>query len=592
MSTPSPMVQPPEGYLPFVEQGFKDPFDPDRPNRMCVCFSDVHFTDNTVGNQSADSVVWENVFIRIMDLCVYKEIEELTLVLVGDVADMIRTSKWTELGVYPWNRTDPRFSDVVKEILDGIIREHAEDPIKSNRPERKQGFFWLLKQLPARLAGYESLAHPVGSRRSRVQRIQTIVLLGNHDKELLADPAVLQSFYEACLGRQLASLTPLYRQWVGAMYFGDAGKFAAPDSVPWLPFYWGDPGFRLFVTHGQWRDDENSRSISSEDAKPGWSVSDGWKPGVWQQLRYAPFTAPCFGDTVAAGLLSGFIYRANKLLEEYGKPKNSQDQDILDPEDAKMLGKVLSELDLYRPTYAAVRRVIELTRKLDRKVREKPGSYQRLGEFRILIEKELNDAIYSWVNLPFIMESASPGRRWLILLARFLLGFSRAWEKVVHRNLGIKLRFLAGLMHTLEWFQRWRKQSPSSDEMAKFPGFLDGYREYGFRIHGEGHTHVPVEEEMYFKTPEKSPNYTYINFGAWRDNLVMKGPADTWVEKSLLRPSKGYRRRGAGRALVVLDLLPTASPSADPTGKKSTHDRRVAYWVEDLMIWGDGLDEL
>ncbi len=78
--------------------------DPNRPNRLCVCISDMHFTDGTVGNQSAEQAVWDAFFKESEATCLARNIEELTLVLDGDVIDMIRASAWAQAGVYPWQR--------------------------------------------------------------------------------------------------------------------------------------------------------------------------------------------------------------------------------------------------------------------------------------------------------------------------------------------------------------------------------------------------------------------------------------------------------------------------------------------------------
>lgn len=86
----------PQDFCLLQEAEFSDPSDEDRPNRLCICLSDVHFTDGTVGNQGADAVIWREVFERIKDLCVGHEIDELTIVLAGDVADMIRSAAWSQ----------------------------------------------------------------------------------------------------------------------------------------------------------------------------------------------------------------------------------------------------------------------------------------------------------------------------------------------------------------------------------------------------------------------------------------------------------------------------------------------------------------
>lgn len=503
--------------------------DENRPNRLCVCLSDLHFTDGTVGNQSAEDVVWKEVFDNIADMCDDKGIKELSIILVGDVADMIRTAKWAENDVYPWQRKHPRFKEILRDIMTGIIAEHAK---------KQTGFFYLLQQLP--------------NKTNCV--VKTLALLGNHDKEIFADDETLKMFYEQCLGQPVKKLSKAYRSWIGKMYFNDERHYTNANSVPRLPFYWGDKGFRLFVTHGQWRDEDNSCRIDGQQNQKGWRVSDGWQLDTWQALDYAPFTQPCFGDTVAAGVLSGFIYRAkNKLSQLKLKETEITSQTY---SEITRLEKILDELDLYRPTYAAVRRIIEETWRLRRK---------SLPNVRIIIEEELLNSIHLWLNWDFTLESATPARRRILRIARPIVDIFKCLGST------ITLVFIYSVMWLLTQLQQGFLHSdvPSHKEMLTFPGFLREYREYGFRIHGEGHTHIPLQAELDFKEPKNKPNYTYINFGTWRDQIVLK-------------QKKGYRRHGFGRSLTILDLAAT----------NDNAKRHFAYWVEDVVHWGDGLDKL
>ncbi|WP_019868103.1 hypothetical protein [Methylovulum miyakonense] len=551
MNTQAPL---PKDFYLLNQPGFADPDDPDRPNRLCICFSDVHFTDGTVGNQSADSVVWENVFNRIQDLCTLHNIQELTLLLVGDVADMIRTAEWSENGVYPWERDDSRFNGILQKIMQGIIDKHSGEP----KPCDKPGFFYWLKKLPQML---EKLNLQV--------KVQTLVLLGNHDKEMFADDATLKMFYEQCLGQPVPELTEAYRRWVGKMYFGDENHYLDDTQhVPWLPFYWADRGFRLFVTHGQWRDQDNSRVIKAQGPLPGWQVSDGWNLDTWRQLKYAPFTAACFGDTVAAGVLSGFIYTTKKKLNALIGPTQSNQQTTPVKVEIERLCKTLDELDLYRPTYAAVGRIIKDTWRLRKKGKEFAG-------IRKIIEDELLNSIHTWLGWDFTLESATPTLKIGLRIAKPIVS--------VMSLLGSTIEL--GFLYLMMWGMTQLKQgvfnfgdAPSYKDMKKFPTFLEAYRDYGFRIHGEGHTHIPLQEELYFKQPDKPEDrksYTYINFGTWRDQIVIA--------------QKGkYRRRGVGRALCVLDLV--SDTSVECIKEKDLNKRGYAYWIEDILTWGDHFD--
>ncbi|ADO48407.1 metallophosphoesterase [[Enterobacter] lignolyticus] len=539
----------PPGFLSLQETSFSDPDDEGRPDRMCVCFSDIHCTDGTAGNQSGEAVVWESLFNRIKEACVQHDIKELYLILGGDVVDMIRSAQWTINGVYPWERSRPEFSVTLRNIMQGIIDKHA---IKPGHHE-PGGFFYWLQQL------YADLPHcRCKGKTSQVTHIQTVVLLGNHDKEILADAETLRLFYTRCLGQQVYPMSAEYRRWVGEMYFADKDRYRDADAMPWLPFYWGDRGFRLFVTHGQWRDADNCRRIPPQAAKAnrGWKVSDGWRPMTWRSLNYSPFTGPCFGDTVAAGALSGFIYRAKQGLHQI--------QDLT-PEEAQImrrLERILDELDLYRPTCAAFTRVIEETWRL----RAMESSPQGARE---AVEKALRDSLYQWLFWDFTLESARPAVRALLKAARLLVRLLRPFD------VRVELGFMYCLMRVLALLQ---DDAPTYREMRRFPAFLQDYRDYGFRLHCEGHTHFPLQEELYFRGEKKRASgkiYSYINFGAWRDQIV------TALKRK-------YRRRGVGRALYVLDLTPDNGGAPD----MPRNERRFSCWVEDTLSWSDDMDRL
>jgi hypothetical protein len=103
--------------------------------------------------------------------------------------------------------------------------------------------------------------------------------------------------------------------------------------------------------------------------------------------------------------------------------------------------------------------------------------------------------------------------------------------------------------------------------MKKFPSFMPVYWHYKFQIHGEGHTHRPLQEEPNIKADHPT---TYINFSTWRDQITP-------------RKGSGYRRRSVLRALFILDII---------NKKNETEPRTVEYFVADIVHWGDNKDAL
>ena len=498
-----------------------------RPNRMCVVVSDLHFTDGTVGFQNLNERTWNSFYNTILQRCVTYHINELVLVLDGDIVDMIRSGKWAEKGVYPWERERKEcFSAVVKAIIKDIVEDkHAS-------------FFEWLKSLE------DNLRRDTKNwdRAAAFEKLKIVITVGNHDKELLCDNEALTYFYEQGLGIRLSDIDEERRRLLGTMY-GDETMFLDPKTAPYFPFYYGDTGFRFFTTHGQWRDADNCARITGEGGAD-WSVADGWSIEKWQKSKFAPFFNPCFGDTVAAGVLSTFIYKTKKQMKAQG---------LNDPE----IVSVLDELDLYRPTYAAIERILELTAK-NRKNRENLEIVQ-------VIEDMLYQCLINWMGWDFTLQSASQGLRIGLIIAKKLLEFFKFFGH------GLQITFIAGLVKLLESGSKNHDPTPPSfKEMKNFPGFLPEYRHYGFQIHGEGHTHQPLQGEV--RIPGEQHPSTYINFGTWRDQIV-------------LREERGYRRRGMLRAMFILDL-------ENLSGNRDRSPRAFDYFVDDVLAWGDLNDNM
>ncbi|MDN4503991.1 hypothetical protein QX776_16380 [Alteromonadaceae bacterium BrNp21-10] len=503
-----------DGYLEYINQP-----PAERGNRLCVSVSDIHLTDGTVGFQNLSNHVWESFYNSLLARCKNYHIDEVLFVLDGDIVDMIRSSRWAEHGVYPWQREKVQeFSAIVNQIIQDIVEvQHAE-------------FFKLLRELPGCL-----------KRDANVQQVKIVITVGNHDKELFCDQQALAYFYETALGIRLEDIDIEERRAIGRMY-GNESQFTDPLSAPYLPFYYGDTGFRFFTTHGQWRDKENSRAIPEEGDVPGWSAADGWQIEHWQKLGFAPFFEPCFGDSVAAGVLSTFIYKVKQQLADH----HDTDERLL---------SILDELDLYRPTYAALNRILQETAEMRDEGR---------GAHAVkIIESTLYDCIIQWLSWDFTYQTSPVWRQWGFIFAKWAL------QKMHRYGKGLEITAIAGLMKLLAFFSQHHKQTLRLRDMRQFPAFLPEYRHYGFQIHGEGHTHVPLEEQP--NIGGKHPS-TYINFGTWRDQIIP-------------RKNSGYRRQGVLRAFYILDLVNNSARVKGP-------ERAFDYFVEDMVNWGDFKDAM
>lgn len=492
-------------------------------NRLCVLISDIHCTDCTVGNQTASENDWE-VFFEQVEFAVYnpgdkaetppqQRVDELLLVLNGDIVDLVRTSKWAAAGVYPWQRDDPRFAEIVLATMRDIVCIHARDrPDDSAQPY--SGFFYWMRTCLAKL-------------RAAGIAVHVVPLVGNHDKELQVVPAARQMFYEECLGLSALDISDAYRAWVAAQL-----GTSADDMYPCLPFYFADTGLRLLATHGQWRDQDNAR------ATRGWKPSDGWAPEQWRAERYRPFSDPCFGDTVAAAMLSHFIWSVHTRIDS-ATPG------------ARRICNLLNEMDLYRPSVAAVVRLLTESRRMARREPENRVA-QGLHAFVLGCFRE---SLSGWLAQKETWRSAWGTTRLGLFGLALLSRFRWYWLDMA-------------LMRAMA-----KAQEPEAEirtcQLLAMPAFQPAYRMAGLRLQVEGHTHVALEADLQFHKPRYGRNnYTYVNLGAWRDTILPKR-------------NRGYRRRGIGRALFIFELARQAS--RDP-------DDGYRFYARDVISWGDRLD--
>ncbi|WP_420477250.1 hypothetical protein [Noviherbaspirillum sp. ST9] len=489
-------------------------------NRVCVLISDIHCTDCTVGNQTASETDWQ-LFFEQMEFAVHnpgdkaqappeQRIDELLLILNGDIVDLIRTSKWAEAGIYPWQRDDPRFAEIILDIMRDIVAIHAcARPECSEQPY--SGFFYWMRQ-------------SIASLRARGIAVTVIPIVGNHDKELQVVPAARQLFYEECLGMTALDIGDSYRAWVAAQM-----GTAKDDMYPCMPFYFADTGLRLLATHGQWRDRDNSRSTAN------WKLSRGWQPQVWQQEQYRAFSEPCFGDTVAAGMLSRFICKMADTID-----KNMPG--------AGRICNLLDEMDLYRPSVSAVVRLLAESRRLAWRTPEAKGLHDK-------VLRCFRESLVDWMSHDETWKSAHGGTKFGLHVLSVLSRIRWYWLEITLMRLMAKV------------------QEPESDiktrTLTGLPAFQPSYRELGLRLHVEGHTHVALEADLQFRQPRQGRNnYTYINLGAWRDSILPKR-------------NRGYRRRGIGRALFIFDLARLAQHTPGDTYR---------FYARDMTSWGDRMD--
>lgn len=149
---------------------------------MLVVISDLHLTDGSSG-ATISAGAFRIFAERLIDLAQnaswridgrYRPIERCDILLLGDVLDLIRSSRWTSHGdVRPWSPPQrPEFVDLVTKITADILRQNAPS-LDVLRQLGRQG---LLTIPPADSQGRPALQAPP-------QPVPVCIhyLVGNHD---------------------------------------------------------------------------------------------------------------------------------------------------------------------------------------------------------------------------------------------------------------------------------------------------------------------------------------------------------------------------------------------------------------------------
>lgn len=146
---------------------------------MLVIISDLHLTDGTSGS-TISAGAFQLLNERIVDLAIgasqrrdgsYRPIDHVDLLILGDVLDVIRSSRWLQTRVRPWNDpTSPALFEIVSQITADVLRHNA-DALGEFRKLADEGVRIPPATRDGRLADDHTISIPVHIH----------YMVGNHD---------------------------------------------------------------------------------------------------------------------------------------------------------------------------------------------------------------------------------------------------------------------------------------------------------------------------------------------------------------------------------------------------------------------------
>jgi UDP-2,3-diacylglucosamine pyrophosphatase LpxH len=209
---------------------------------MLVAISDIHFVDGTAGEHNLPFSAFKSVFLSdVASLAKEKNAKEVKLLLLGDMVDVIRSTKWFDVDPEdrPWGTrglkdipSPPKRSTTEKQCLKVLgrvtQRSMAEEEPPDSLPKdtilyKNWKTFKLLRELEEHLAEWCGRRIPV----------QIIYVPGNHDRLCNLYPSVRDAL------RDMLGLTVTHDSVDGD-----------PDSEWWYRYIYGDRDHGVYAMHG------------------------------------------------------------------------------------------------------------------------------------------------------------------------------------------------------------------------------------------------------------------------------------------------------------------------------------------------------
>ncbi|MBW1998664.1 MAG: hypothetical protein JRJ29_11945 [Deltaproteobacteria bacterium] len=209
---------------------------------MLVAISDIHFVDGTAGEHNLPFGAFESVFLsHICSLASRKGAKELKILLLGDIVDLIRSTKWFDVEPQdrPWGEKGladipvPRKGSITEKQCMKIFGRIARKSLGRATPPGSLFHDTILHKNWKTFKLFRDLEHHVSRRCGREISVEIIYVPGNHDR--------------------LCNLYPSLRNAVGdALGVSRIAANVEGDSNGewWYRYSYSDGDHGIFARHG------------------------------------------------------------------------------------------------------------------------------------------------------------------------------------------------------------------------------------------------------------------------------------------------------------------------------------------------------
>ena len=167
--------------------------------KMLVAISDIHFVDGTAGEHNLPFGAFNSVFLSdISALASAKDAKEIKVLLLGDIVDLIRSTKWFEVNLEdrPWGERGlsdipvPRKGSVTEKLCLKILGRASQNSLGREEPPGSLPKNTVLHKNWKTFKLFRELQSHLSERCGREIPVEIVYIPGNHDRLCNLYPSV------------------------------------------------------------------------------------------------------------------------------------------------------------------------------------------------------------------------------------------------------------------------------------------------------------------------------------------------------------------------------------------------------------------
>ena len=425
---------------------------------MLVAISDIHFVDGTAGEHNLPFSAFNSVFLS--DICALaseKDAKEVKVLLLGDIVDLIRSTKWFDVKPEdrPWGKRGlsdiptPRKRSVTEKQCLKILGQASQRSLGKEKPPSSLPKDTVLYKNWKTFKLFRELRSHLSESCGREIPVEIIYIPGNHDRLCNLYPSVRDAI----------------RQALGVSVTKDSVE-GDPSAEWWYRSNYFDETHGVYARHGH--------------------QYDIWNFGGGNDYTRQGHLHTPIGDVFTTEFAVKIPWILDSLRKKY-------------PEVTKKMVESTKDIDNVRPLSSVMEWIYYRLKKED------------LGEIRKAFNEAFDRVVRELLDNQLIQQWRSPythidealrlaSNRWLSWLPKGLVDMLDAEDM-----LPLVMGMTGG------------SDDPEKDIYTQ-AAYNEGiWREnQGIRFVLYGHTHVPLQRPL---EGEGGREVFYINTGTWRNRI-------------------------------------------------------------------------